>query len=73
MPVAIAQITFCFFTEIANALRNGATGSFVSFRDCVFERNVAVEYGGAVGLIVPSHNVIFDNRAEIVPVQFHNW
>ena len=56
-----------------NLAENGAIGNFVSFRDSVFEGNVAVEYGGAVGLILPSFNMIFDNRNNIRPIEFTNW
>lgn len=51
----------------------GGIGNFVSFEDCLFEGNTAVEYGGAVGLILPSANVIFDNRDFIRPIIFNNW
>lgn len=43
-----------FPSSLANAIEQGAIGNFVSFRECVFERNVAVEYGGAVGFISTS-------------------
>lgn len=62
-----------FVRVIARRIQEGVLGNFVSFRDCVFEQNVALEYGGAVGLILPSFNVIFDNRDNITPMEFENW
>ncbi len=59
--------------SLARTIREGAIGNYVSFEDCVFEGNTAVEYGGAVGLILPSANVIFDSRENIRPIMFDNW
>ena len=54
-------------------MRNGGIGNFVSFQDSIFTRNVAEEYGAAVGLILPSFNVIFSNRDTIRAMDFDNW
>lgn len=58
---------------IARTLFDGAIGNFVSFEDCEFEGNTAVEFGGAVGLIIPSANIIFDNKDNIRPILFDGW
>ena len=57
----------------ANAIQDDTIGNFVSFRNCIFERNAALEYGGAVGFILPSFNIIFHNRDSIIPMEFNNW
>ena len=62
-----------FSSPVATRIEGGAIGNFVSFEDCVFENNTAIEYGGAVGLILPSANVIFDNRDNIRPITFESW
>lgn len=61
------------FTVSARIIRDGALGNFVRFENCTFEGNIAVEYGGAVGLILPSASVVFDNRQSIRPMEFRNW
>ena len=32
-----------------------------------------MEYGGAIGLNMPSFGAIFSNREEIQPIEFVNW
>ena len=59
--------------SIATVIEEGAIGNFVRFKNCVFEENMATEYGGAVGLILPSANIIFDNRDNIRPITFDSW
>lgn len=61
---------FCY---PARRIQDGAIGNFVRFQDCMFEGNSAVEYGGAVGLILPSANAVFDNRDNIRPIAFDSW
>ena len=63
---------YCFLF-IASMIEEGAIGNFVKFKSCVFEENMATEYGGAVGLILPSANIIFDNRDNIRPITFDSW
>jgi hypothetical protein len=58
---------------IAGRIFNGGVGNFAHFEDCLFLRNRATEYAGAVGIILPSANAIFDSRDAITPFEFQNW
>ena len=48
-------------------------GNFVSFTNATFKNNVATEFGGAVGLVLPSFHIIFDDRTYIRPMEFNDW
>lgn len=58
---------------IAGRIFDGGVGNFAHFEDCLFLRNRATEYAGAVGIILPSANAIFDSRDAITPFEFQNW
>ena len=61
------------YMHIAGRTFDGGVGNFGHFEDCLFLQNRATEYAGAVGLILPSANTIFDSRDAIVPFEFRNW
>ena len=61
------------YFSLARTIFGGAIGNFVSYKNCSFENNTAMEYGGAMGLILPSANAIFDNRDNIRPIMFESW
>ena len=57
----------------ASRIFDGGVGNFAHFEDCLFLRNTALEYAGAVRIILPSANSIFDSRDGIIPFEFQNW
>ena len=67
------RLSFPSTYVIARRIFDGGVGNFAHFEDCLFLRNRATEYAGAVGLILPSANAIFDSRDAIVPFEFRNW
>ena len=72
--VCVAFVHFyCTAIHIAGRIFDGGVGNFAHFEDCLFLRNRATEYAGAVGIILPSANAIFDSRDAITPFEFRNW
>lgn len=57
----------------AGRIFDGGVGNFAHFENCLFLRNRATQYAGAIGIILPSANAIFDSRDAIVPFEFQNW
>ena len=64
---------YTFPYHAAGRIFDGGVGNFAHFEDCLFLRNRAAEYAGAIGIILPSANAIFDSRDAIVPFEFRNW
>lgn len=72
IEIAIGYILL-FLIIIGRITTEGEVGNSVHFRDCIFEGNSALFYGGAVGMIIPSAATSFGNKHNVIPVEFDSW
>ena len=49
------------------------SGNFVKYTGCVFLENFAIFYGGPIGMILSTTDIIFQDRENILPIEINSW
>ena len=45
----------------------------MKYTDCVFSENSALFYGGPIGMILSTTDIIFQDRENVLPIEINSW
>ena len=67
------QLTYLLVAILGQRQGAKESGNLVEYRECTFTENSAMQYGGAIAMLITASSLIFGDRENFISVEINSW